>query len=210
MSQSVQDDNSEKKDLRFPGASEPERKPWLSGSDKEFFIRQAFEKDPIAGYELLFRRYYGVLCSHAMRYVYAREVAEDLVSDVFYTFWKKDSYRNVSISFRAYLFEAVRYSCFNYLKWEFGKENAGELQEEASVSQIPRPDQVMEFDELCMRIEKTIESLPPRCRDVFVMHRFDGKSYPEIATALDVSVKAVEAHISKALIVFRKALTGSW
>ncbi len=204
MSQSIQDDHSEKG--RIPLGFEPV--PERPVADREFFIRQAFEKDAVAGYELLFRHYYSVLCSHAVRYVYTKEVAEDLVSEVFYTFWKKGSYRHVTISFRAYLFEAVRYKCYNYLRWEFGKEYTCELLEEEAISRIPRPDQLMEFDELCLRIEETIESLPPQCRNVFVMHRFEGKSYPEIARALEVSVKAVEAHISKALAVFRKVLTG--
>lgn len=178
------------------------------GTDREFFIRQAFEKNPEAGYELLFRHYYAVLCSHAVRYVYTKEIAEDLVSEVFYTFWKKESYRVVATSYRAYLFEAVRHRCYNYLKWEFGKESSEELTNQTVVSASPQPDQMMEFDELCMRIEKTIETLPPQCKTVFLMHRFEGKSYPAIARNLQISVKAVEAHISKALAVFRKTLAG--
>ncbi|OMP13155.1 hypothetical protein COLO4_02183 [Corchorus olitorius] len=67
----------------------PEQRPPLTGpafseekvtiiADSEQFIRQAFAQDSRKGYELLYRRYYKVLCSHAVRYVYAREVAEDL------------------------------------------------------------------------------------------------------------------------------------
>lgn len=175
-----------------------------SVADREFFIRQAFERDPVNGYELLFRRYYGVLCSHAVRYVYTREVAEDLVSDIFYSFWEKASYKRVTVSFRAYLFEAVRHKCFNYLKWEFSRENNEELPGHDLESPALQPHDIMEFDELCMRIEKTMDSLPPQCKKVFLMHRFEGKSYPEIAGCLNVSQKAVEAHISKALAIFRK------
>ncbi len=177
-----------------------------SGADREFFIRQAFEHDPVSGYELLFRRYYGVLCSHAVRYVYTKEVAEDLVSDVFHSFWEKASYRRVVVSFRAYLFEAVRHKCYNYLKWEFSKEDNEELPDYELKSPVLQPHEIMEFDELCTRIEKTMDSLPPQCKKVFLMHRFEGKSYPEIAVSLNVSLKAVEAHISKALAIFRKIL----
>ncbi len=175
-----------------------------SGADREFFIRQAFDRDPVSGYELLFRYYYGVLCSHAVRYVYTKEVAEDLVSDVFHSFWEKASYKRVTVSFRAYLFEAVRHKCYNYLKWEFSKEDNEELPDYDLKSPVLQPHDIMEFDELCMRIEKTMDSLPPQCKKVFLMHRFEGKSYPEIAVSLNVSLKAVEAHISKALAIFRK------
>ena len=177
-----------------------------STSDREFFIRHAFGVNPVTGYELLFRHYYGPLCNHAVRYVYTKEVAQDLVADVFYTFWTKENYKDVSSSFRAYLFSAVRYKCLNYLRWEFFKENADELEHCNAVSQIPQPDHIMEFDELYFKIEKTIELLPNQCRKVFLMSRFEGKSHKEIAEALDVSKKAIEGHMSKALAIFRKAL----
>lgn len=177
-----------------------------SHGEKEFFIKQAFREDPVIGYELLFRQYYGVLCSHAVRFVYTKEVAEDLVSDIFYSFWEKESYRTVTVSFRAYLFEAVRHRCYNYLKWEFRRENNEELQNYDIASVSLQPHEIMEFDELCMRIEQTMASLPPQCRKVFLMHRFEERSYPEIARSLKVSIKAVEAHISKALAIFRKVL----
>ena len=54
-------------------------------SDSELFIRRAFEHNPANGYELLFKRYYGPLCSHAARFVYDRQVAEDIVIDVLRT-----------------------------------------------------------------------------------------------------------------------------
>ncbi len=185
-------------------------RPDGSAADKEFFIRHAFDKDAVTGYELLFRRYYRVMCSHAARYVYSKETAEDLVAEVFYTFWKKESHQRITTSFRAYLFTAVRHKCFNYLKWEFRKEDADELDElenNEMISPVPQPDQMMEFDELNIRIDRAIGSLPPQCQKVFLMSRFEGKNYHEIAENLGVSTKAVEAHISKALSIFRRALT---
>ncbi|CAG5072709.1 hypothetical protein DYBT9623_04270 [Dyadobacter sp. CECT 9623] len=175
--------------------------------DKEYFIRQAFHVNALTGYELLFRQYYGSLCSHAARYVYTREVAEDLVSEVFYTFWKNQAYLQINTSFRAYLFASVRYKALNYLKWEFFKEDHFELQEDGETGGTPEPDQILEYDELYMYIEKIAASLPPQCRKVFLLNRFEGKSYAEIAKAMGVSVKAIEGHMSKALAVFRKALT---
>lgn len=176
------------------------------GTDKEFFIRQAFEDDAVKGYDLLFRHYYAALCSHAVRYVYTKEIAEDLVADVFYTFWKKENFKQIATSYRSYLFTAVRHKCFNYLRWEFSKDNGVELEEAHGDSSFPQPDHIMEYDELCVKLEKTIESLPPQCKKVFLMNRFEGRNYNEIAQNMGVSIKAVEAHISKALVIFRRAL----
>ena len=179
-------------------------------TDKEFFIRKAFEQDSVKGYELLFRQYYSPLCSHAVRFVYNREVAEDLVAEVFYTFWKKKLHEQITTSFRAYLFTSVRNKSLTYIKWEFDKEKSEELEENDKASSTLEPDEVMEFDELYLHIEKTINLLPPQCQKVFLMSRFEGKSYKEIAEKLNVSGKAVEAHISKALITLRKALQNYW
>ncbi|TDE14637.1 RNA polymerase sigma-70 factor [Dyadobacter psychrotolerans] len=182
------------------------RTPVNSNNDKEFFIRNVFLTDVKKGYDLLFRHYYAALCSHAVRYVYSKEIAEDIVADVFFAFWKKSAHENITTSFRAYLFISVRNKCLTYLRWEMNKETCEELDEYDLVSAHSQPDKLMEFDELYLKIEKIINALPPQNQRVFLMSRFEGKSYQEIADKLQISKKAVEAHISKALTEFRKAL----
>jgi RNA polymerase sigma-70 factor (family 1) len=171
----------------------------------EFFIRKAFETDSAKGYELLFKYYYEPLCSHAVRFVYNKQVAEDIVADVFFTIWNKQLHDHISISFRAYLFTSVRNKCLTYLKWELDKEKSEDLDED-SISSALLPDRIMELDELYLHLEKAINSFPPQCQKVFLMSRFEGKSYQEIASSLGISSKAVEAHISKALGLLRKAI----
>ncbi len=174
--------------------------------DKEFFIKSVFQTDVKKGYDLLFRHYYTPLCSHAVRYVYSKEVAEDIVSEAFLSFWKKAVHEHITTSFRAYLFVSVRNKCFNYLKWELRNEVAEELEDATLASVHMQPDRLMEFDELYMKIERIIAGFPPQNQKVFMMSRFGGKSYQEIADKLQISKKAVEAHISKALVELRKAL----
>ena len=62
------------------------------------------------------------------------------------------------------------------------------------------------FQELESIIERTMADLPPRCREIFMLSRFEGKKNQEVADELNISVKAVEAQISKALKVLRVAL----
>lgn len=173
--------------------------------DREFFIRKTFGLDAAKGYELLFRTYYQPLCSHAARFVYNKEVAEDLVTEIFLNFWKKELHTGITTTFRAYLFTAVRNRCFTYLRWEFHKIRQEELDDDFR-SDMLTPDHIMEMDELYMHVERVIHALPPQCQKVFILSRFEGKSYPEIAAKLEVSVKAVEGHISKALNILRRSL----
>ena len=64
----------------------------------------------------------------------------------------------------------------------------------------------MQFDELQQQIETVINGFGPGVRQVFLMSRFEGKKNQEIADELQLSLKTVEAHMTKALALFRKAL----
>ncbi|SDM70401.1 RNA polymerase sigma-70 factor [Siphonobacter aquaeclarae] len=184
------------------GAFPPERKPVMA--DSEVFIRQAFAKDPRKGYELLYRRYHKVLCSHAVRYVYSREVAEDLVADVFLSLWRSQSFETVLGSYRAYLFSAVRKRAYTHLQDEFRRSGlTSDLDEEVSLTDDD-PQRILQFTELAVQLENGIRSLPPQCQRVFLMSRFEGRKHREIAEELQLSIKTVEAHLQKALVHLRK------
>lgn len=184
----------------------------VSVPNEELFIRKAFEQDPSKGCELLFREYYGPLCSHAVRFVYSREVARDLVSDVFYTFWHKELYRQVTTSYRAYLYAIVRHRSLNYLQREFGHESglldleSAELEQPQCSVTSQTPEDILHYDELLHRIEEVICRMSPQNQKVFMMNRFEGKKYQLIADELQITLKTVEAHMSKALASLRKAL----
>ncbi|MGA0556099.1 RNA polymerase sigma-70 factor [Larkinella sp. VNQ87] len=180
--------------------------------DDEQFIRRVFEQNPQKGCELLFREYYGPLCSHASRFVYAREIARDLVSDTFYVFWQKELYKEITTSYRAYLYTAVRNRSIKYLQREFGKQIAvtyldpSDEQDVLGSAEALTPEDLLTYDELHNRVEVAIGALSPQRQRVFLMNRFEGKKYQTIADELQISLKAVEAHISKALASLRKAL----
>ncbi|RAJ97811.1 RNA polymerase sigma-70 factor (ECF subfamily) [Larkinella arboricola] len=183
-------------------------KPALN--DTELFIRRTFEENPQKGCELLFRRYHQALCSHAVRYVYSKETAEDLVSDVFCKFWKTRAYAAVTSSYRFYLFRSVRNEAYNYLRLEFQKLDGIETAEVREDALSQRPDQVLQFEEVAHKLESLVESLPPQCRKVFLLSRFEGRKYQDIATELGLSIKTVEVHMVKALGIVRRGLKDHW
>ena len=59
----------------------------------ESMIRRVIASDPVRGFEMIFKCYYGQLCSHALRFVYSTFAAEDIVGDVFFDFWRKELFR---------------------------------------------------------------------------------------------------------------------
>ncbi|MCX6213084.1 RNA polymerase sigma-70 factor [Spirosoma sp.] len=175
--------------------------------DSEVFIRRAFEANAEKGFDLLFRRYFHPLCSHAARFVYSIEVAEDLVTDIFGQFWQKQLHKAVTTSFRAYLFTSVRHAAFAHLRTELGRELPTDIIPE-SVSEINQlnPHQQLQYTELYLKIDALILSMPPQSQRVFVMSRFEGKKNALIAEELGISVKTVEGHITKVLAVLRQSL----
>lgn len=176
-------------------------------TDSELLIRKAFAQSPIKGYELLFNRYYKPLCSHAARFVYDRQLAEDIVVDTFAQFWQKRLDLTVTISFRAYLFTSVRHRTFAQLRQEFGHESiSGDLPDSDWKADSSTPLQVLQFNELQLKINETIQSASAHSQKVFVMSRFDGKKNGQIADELGLSIKTVEGHITKMLALLRQVL----
>lgn len=176
--------------------------------NNESMIRQVIKQNPQQGYDMIFRRYYQPLCSHAVRFLYSKEAAEDIVSEVFLNFWKNKLYENVSTTYRAYLYTAVRNNAYNYLKKEFREKEDGEnlTKLRGSMVETDNPQAILLLDELFSKVEKSIASFPPQCQKVFLMSRFEGKKNREIAEAMQLNIKTVEAHMMKALATLRKSL----
>lgn len=197
---------AEKNLLRKVGQDRYEKDGFsLNVQDKELFLRDAFEKDPWEGFTLVFNHYYKPLCSHAIRFVYSHSHAEDIVSEVFTEFWKKEHYKKLHTSFRAYLFQAVRNRSMNFIRKELGRE-VKQIEEDFMMTSALSPEEHMVYEQFYQRVQKGIEQLPPKCKKVFMMSRFEGKPLKEIAQIQNISIRTVESHISKALRMMREIL----
>lgn len=210
MAQKLSRNFQEKKDFKVPYIDENQEDhvPEIEEKqiDDEIFIKKALQLNPKDGCELLFRRYYKPLCSHAIRYVYSKEVAEDLVSDVFCKFWKNESYKNITSSFRSYLFRSVRNTAFTYLRSEFNTVERSEKYDMIEVSENLKADSICIYEETLARVKLLVDSMPPQCKKIFLLSRFESKGNKEIAEELNLSLKTIEAHMGKALGIMRKGL----
>ena len=210
MAQKLSLNFQEKKDFKVPYIDENQEDhvPEIEEKqiDDEIFIKKALQLNPKDGCELLFRRYYKPLCSHAIRYVYSKEIAEDLVSDVFCKFWKNESYKNITSSFRSYLFRSVRNTAFTYLRSEFNTVERSEKYDMIEVTENLKADSICIYEETLARVKLLADSMPPQCKKIFLLSRFESKGNKEIAEELNLSLKTIEAHMGKALGIMRKGL----
>jgi RNA polymerase sigma-70 factor (family 1) len=164
--------------------------------------------DDVNGLEVLFRNYYKQLWRFAKEIVKNADAAEDAVQDVFVKFWEKRHQININSSLKAYLYTAVRNTCFNQLK----ADERNVWLEDTLVSETmsaPKEDAAdrMSGKELEKKIADAIEFLPPRCKLVFKLCRFEQKSYKEVAEIMDISVKTVDNQMGKALMIMREQLS---
>lgn len=173
-------------------------------TDKE--LQELLLTDSDRAIVLIFKRYYSYLCKVVYKIIPDRNLVEDLTQDVFYELWRKKEQLSVTASLRAYIRRAAVNKSLNFIRDQKVKF-ADEEKYPMVRSKEPSATQQMEADELQGKIDRTIDSLPARCRIVFVLSRFEDMSYSEIADQLDISVKTVENQISKALKILRESLS---
>ncbi len=153
----------------------------------------------------LFRQYYATMCQAAYKILPDEHIIEDLVQDVFYEIWKKRKTLKIKHSIVAYLRKATRNKTLNYIRdQKIDLRNAPP--KEDLKSKNTSTIQTLMADDLQVEIDQAIDSLPHRCRLVFILNRFEELSYKEIAEQLDISVKTVENQIGKALKSLRNSL----
>jgi RNA polymerase sigma-70 factor (ECF subfamily) len=173
--------------------------------DERACIRE-IKKGSKEAFEALYRFYYPRLCQFAFRYVPAKQVAEDLVHNVFYKVWMNRENLKPQGAIKSYLYTAVRNQALNHL--EKGKIRQ-QADDEAIIqleSTATGPSEELSNKELKKAITEALEQIPERRRHIFLMHREDELTYREIAEMLDISVKTVETQMSRSLKFLREKL----
>lgn len=160
-------------------------------------------------FEFLFKSYYPRLYGYASRFIQNPDIVNDIIQECYLKLWEKHQELKV-ISITSLLFAMVRNSCLNYLKHhhiveqyrlEYLAKTGGEERLYHSDFSFDS-DYNLLYEELQEQINLVIDNLPDRCRKVFIMSRFGGMKNKEIASELQISLTAVEKHITRALQSF--------
>lgn len=155
-------------------------------------------------FNILFKRYYPILCAYCYRFV-ELEDAEEIVQDVMLWLWENRETQTIDTSLSRYLFKMTYRRALNRRIQKDVKERADTFFYEEMQEMLPDAD-FYQIKELSDHIQQAIDALPDSCRETFIMHRFRNMSYKEIAEVLNISPKTVDYRIQQALKQLRTSL----
>lgn len=162
-------------------------------------------------FEDLYAAYYVFLGGVATKYVYQVEIAREIINDVFLSLWHNRT--TLMFPIHSYLVYAVRNRCLNYLQRKrLSEYPLTDVEEqiyafhEAQISQDEHPLAQLENKELQEQIRQAVNSLPEKCRNIFIQYLYHNKSYEEIADLYAISTVTVRRQVGIALDKLRKRL----
>ena len=183
----------------------------MRNNDSELLYR--LKHDDEIAFKVIFNKYYSRLYYFVLEFILMDDQAENIVQDTFCTLWIKRNELKDGSNLSAYLFTVAKNNCLYRLRDQryrqklftsnpFSRDEI-DLNGEVLDTLDSSAETFMEIDSI---IAGTMEELPPQCKRIFMMSRFEEKKNKEIAEELNISVKVVEKHISKALKKFRESL----
>ncbi len=173
----------------------------------DLFLIKRFREGDIKAFETIFRKYYSPLVYYSFTITGRSDVAEDIIQDLFYALWKERERIQILSSLKSYLYGAVKNRSLQFCERRRLDDNyRATLSGMRDLNDATVTEEGVEFRELEQIILKSLEKMPQRRVEIFRLHRFKNKKYREIAQALSLSVKTVEAEMTKALKTIRKEI----
>ena len=151
----------------------------------------------------LFRYNYRPLCLYALHYLEDVDLSEDIVQESYAALWEKLQEGAHILNRKSYLYMMVRNRCLDHLR---KKGIPTESLKPYDTYGIIDDDDAQERAQTEARMWTAIDSLPEKCREVFILSKRDGLKYEEIAEELNLSVNTVRNQISKALKVLKEGV----
>lgn len=155
-------------------------------------------------YDFLMDSFYQKLCAYAYTLSHDHGASEDIVQNVFMEVWSNKKNINPSFSIKSYLYKSV----YNEFINQYRKNKPVFFLEKKYLESV---DLVVEntqedLDELIKLVDKEINKLPPKCRQVFLLNKKEGLTHIEISEYLNISIKTIEGHMTRAFKFLKEKL----
>jgi RNA polymerase sigma-70 factor (ECF subfamily) len=169
-------------------------------SDEELW--KEIQQDNDRAFDELFERHWKRIHVFALNKTKSKEATADIIQDLFSSLWQRRHAVEVSNVF-SYLNAAAKYKCIDFItseievrrSWEYFKKCIPEIEETTL--------QAIEFNDLMNTLEKSLDQLPEKSKQIFTESRFGGKSVRELSRIFNVTEKGIEYHITQSLKVLK-------
>jgi RNA polymerase sigma-70 factor (family 1) len=173
---------------------------------RDHSLMQRLQAGDVTALDEVLQRYWHPLVSYAAGLLDDHDRAEDVAQEAILRLWDRRSQWAPSPKLRAFLYRITRNLALTDRAREAARERRRTAVQREPRMPVPTPLEVLEGTALRERIEALIDNLPPRRREVFILARYHGHSYREIAEIMDVSPQTVANHMSAALAQVREAV----
>lgn len=163
-----------------------------------------------SAFEEIYYDFFGMIYHLSLQYLHDERISEEIIQDTFLKLWEIRETLNEEFNIRNFLYTITKNNCLNYLRNQKTalkhQENLKYLEMQFNYEALERLGSFIEFEELRTKIEKALAALPDNLRETFMLSRFEEIPYKEIALKQSISIKTVEAHMTKALKILRHEL----
>ena len=170
----------------------------------------SLQKGEKAAYEEIYNDFFGVIYHLSLQYLHNEKISEEIVQDSFMKLWEIRDTLNEQFNIRNFLYTITKNNCLNYLRNQKialrHQENIKYLEMQFNYEALEKLGNYLEFEALREKIDQAIAALPEEIRETFLLSRFDELHYKQIAEKQSISIKTVEARMTKALRTLRHEL----
>lgn len=173
----------------------------------DYELVRKLHEDDVDAFDQIFNRYGDRLYGFAYKYLKSKEETEGLVQDVFLKIWENRKKLKKESSLKSYLFTIAYHNiCHLFRK----KQIFLKYIEESKVVETKTTDleKQLEYEATLSQVDKLIDKLPGKQKEVFIKSRKEGKSTSQIANEMNLSPGTVDNYISTALKLIRKQISG--
>ncbi|PMD91442.1 RNA polymerase subunit sigma-70 [Siphonobacter sp. BAB-5405] len=161
------------------------------------------KQDDRSAFELLYRKYWRRLYDSAYRRVQTREDCEEIVQELFLDLWSKRQHLEITTSLEIYLFTALRYRIYNYIRSLLTKKAHLDYLLQRGDYEANLVEDQLYYEELQRALDAGVAQLPEKYRRVYELSRQEHYTYREIAQLLELPIDTVEKQMAKALKLLR-------
>lgn len=187
-------------------------KSFVSCDPREQELLRQLIRGDIAGYEVLFHKYYATFFAFIKGMTKETAVAEDIAQNIFMKVWLNREKLDETKSIRNYLFVLAKHEIYNYYRTKsrtFTSLKEAIVQAENTGGDFTSRNEIeekLDLAETAEKVESIVEKMPPQRQQIFRMSRFEHMPSKEIARQLNLSVRTVDKHLELALREMRKYL----